>query len=103
MEESKSKRKTAKVKIKNMIVRDEMACRLIEIRKILQLTQKELAEKLNISNYEYKKMEQDSNFIKLKTAYDICLILRNEGYSVNLHIFTDDKIFNKLLKNKPTK
>ena len=62
-EENKARRKTAKVKIKNKVIRDEMAYRLIAIRKILQLTQNDMAKKLNISNYEYKKMEQDSNFI----------------------------------------
>lgn len=103
MEESKVKRKTAKVKIKNNIDRDEISYRLIEIRKILQYTQKEFAEQLNISCYQYKKMEQNSDFISINIANKICNILIGMGYKVNLHIFTNQKMYDKCLKNKPTK
>jgi transcriptional regulator with XRE-family HTH domain len=72
-----------------------------EIRKSKNISQKEMAEMLHISQPGYQKIEQGVNVLSLDRFLDICSILKIESYNLVIppvNIETTEKIQKSLLE-----
>lgn len=83
------------------MIKEQLGKRIYELRKQMNISQEELAEKLEISQRSLSKIETGQNFIKsntlekLLTAFDISC---NELFNFE-HLNTSENLIDEIYKN----